>query len=66
MNLVEIFGLLGALIGAFLGVLCALFFARWLLSTPPDSETNGNAVGDGAPRHRLSRFLVALFRRPAR
>jgi hypothetical protein len=64
MNLVEIFGLLGTLFGAFLGVLAALLVGRWLLGTPTDGDVRPEETP--APRRsRLGRALLAILRGPA-
>jgi len=65
MNLVEVFGLLGALLGAFLGVLAALLVGRWLLGSSADTEATPDEAAPPRRRGRLGRALLAMLRGPA-
>jgi len=63
MNLIEILELLGMLVGVFVGVLAALYLARWVLQAP-DEKAERKPQAARSPADRVLMAITALLGRP--
>jgi hypothetical protein len=63
MDLIEILELLGMLVGVFVGVLAALYLARWILQAPDEKALRKPHAARGVA-DRLLMAITALLGRP--